>query len=198
MNLLGLWRGFRAHAYQGAGLDAKEGQMSPWSSALLPPNPSLGRLDPCSPNASLWAQPPPALSTPVSGVIAGSRPQGGLWYGQFSFSAPHTWTAAPVQKHLTHLGLATSGCDAFSRAQGIPTERHKLLVLVSSVCMQWSSSSSSSHQGHRRAGWSPEKAVRMGCSSLCSCSVLGQPASHSEGELLRCGDRKPLPRAFNF
>lgn len=147
----------------------------------------------------LWAQPPPALSTAVAGVSANSRPQRGLWYGQFSFSAPHTGTAAPVQRHLTHLGLATSGRDAFSRAQGIPTKRHMLLVLVSSVSMQhWSSSSSSSHQGHRSAGWSPGKAVRMGCSSLCSCSVLGQPASHSEGELLRCGDRKPLPRAFNF
>lgn len=80
-----------------------------------------------------------------------------------------------------------------TRTQGISTKRHMLLVLVSSVCMQqWSSSSSSTHQSHRRAGWPPMKAVRMGCSSLCSCPVLGQPASHSEGELLRCGDSKLL------
>lgn len=71
------------------------------------------------------------------------------------------------------------GVMPFTRTQGISTKRHMLPVLVSSVCMQqWSSSSSSTHQGHRRAGWSPVKAVRMGRSSLCSCSALGsQPAT---------------------
>lgn len=91
------------------------------------------------------------------------------------------------------------GVMPFTGTPGISTKRHVLLVVVSSECtQQWSSSSSSTHQGHRRAGWSPVKAVRMECSSPCSCSVLGQPASHSEGELLRCGDSKLLPWAFNF
>lgn len=137
----------------------------------------------------LWAQPPPTLHTPVAVVIADSRPQRGLWYGQFSFSAPHTWTAASVQEACDWLIWVwpPPGVLPFPRTQGISTKRHMLPLLVSSVCMQqWSSSSSCTHRGHRRAGWSPVRAVRMGCSSLCSCSALGQPASHSEGELLRC------------
>lgn len=180
-------------------VQTKELDWMPWSSALLPPNTSLGWLDPAPPMPVFVGSACTNTKHTCYWAYCRFQTQGGLWCGQFSFSAPHTWTAASVQEGCDSSGSGHLRVWCLSLGlRGFPPRG--TCCLFWSVLCAWAVKQILliHHQGHRRAGWSPVKAVRMGCSSLCSCSALGQPASHSEGELLRCGDSKPLPWAFNF